>query len=227
MIAAFFDFDGTLYTGHVWHDLVRHHWAARRHRRWAAAYVVWNMASFPLYKLGLWSQAAFFQAWGQTMAWLVRNWTVDEAQALFEQLTDERIMPNLHADVVARLHEHQSQGHLVALVSGTFAPWLAAVARRLGPLYAIGTPLEVQNGRYTGRIVPPLCQGDGKSKRIEAYLTEHRLEVDWTASYAYGDRDLDLSLLRLVGHPVAVYPDEKLLAHARAQGWPVLGAENL
>jgi HAD superfamily hydrolase (TIGR01490 family) len=189
-------------------------------------YLVWNMALFPLYKLGLWSKASFFQAWGETMGWLVRNWTVAEGQALFERLTDERIMPNLRADMLARLREHQAQGHLVALVSGTFAPWLAAVARRLGPLQAIGTPLEIRSGRYTGRIVPPLCQGDGKPERARAYLAEYQLEVDWSASYAYGDRDTDVPFLQLVGHPIAVYPDKELLAYAQAQGWPVIGLED-
>jgi phosphoserine phosphatase len=43
------------------------------------------------------------------------------------------------------------------------------------------------------------------------------------ASYAYADRHTDLPLMGLVGHPVAVYPDEALLAHARQRGWPVIG----
>ena len=35
--------------------------------------------------------------------------------------------------------------------------------------------------------------------------------------------DTDLPLLNQVGRPVAVYPDEALLARAQAQGWPVIG----
>jgi phosphoserine phosphatase len=30
-------------------------------------------------------------------------------------------------------------------------------------------------------------------------------------------------MLGLVGHPVAVYPDEALLAHAQERDWPVIG----
>ncbi|NIV31688.1 MAG: hypothetical protein GWN58_20040, partial [Anaerolineae bacterium] len=92
MIAALFDLDGTLYTGHIWQDLVRHHRAARRHRRWVAAYLAWNMAPLPLYRLGLMSRTTYFQIWGETMGWLLRGWPLDEAQALFEKLTDERIV---------------------------------------------------------------------------------------------------------------------------------------
>jgi putative phosphoserine phosphatase/1-acylglycerol-3-phosphate O-acyltransferase len=223
MIAAFFDFDGTLYTGHLWQDLADHHRKARRHRRWVVAYVVRNMLPLPLYRAGLMSKSAFFHAWGETMAWLVRGWTVEEGQALFEQLTEAQIMPNLRPDVLSQLRWHQTQGHLVALVSGTFAPWLATVARRLDVPHAIGTPLEVRDGHYTGRVVPPLCQGGGKPKRVGVYLAERDLEVEWATSYAYADRDTDLPLLSRVGHPVAVYPDEVLMVQAQAQGWPIIG----
>jgi HAD superfamily hydrolase (TIGR01490 family) len=223
MIAAFFDFDGTLYTGHIWQDLVRHHWAAKRQRRWAVAYASRNMAPLPLYKLGLMSQMAFYGAWGETMGWLLRGWTVEESQALFERLTEELIMPNLRADILAHLHRHQKQGHLVALVSGTFARWLATVARRLEVPHAIGTPLEVRDGRFTGRILPPLCQGSGKPIRIRSYLDNKGLEVDWAGSYAYADSGTDRPLLNQVGHPVAVYPDQALLARAQAEGWRIIG----
>lgn len=223
MIVALFDLDGTLYTGHIWQDLVRHHWAARRHRRWVVAYLARNMAPFPLYKAGLMHSTAFFRIWSETMGWLLRGWTLGEGQALFEELTEGQIEPHLRPDVLDCLHQHQASGHLVALVSGTFAPFLETIGRRVGVAHAIGTPLEVRDGRYTGRIVPPVCQNEGKPRRVQAYLAEQDLEVDWSASFAYADRATDVPMLNLVRHPVAVYPDKMLLAHAQAQGWSVIG----
>jgi HAD superfamily hydrolase (TIGR01490 family) len=223
MIAALFDLDGTLYTGHIWQDLVRHHWTSGRHRLWVLAYVLRNMAPLPLYRLGILSRAAFFQAWGETMAWLLRGWSLGEAQALFEHLTEAQILPNLRPDVLEHLRQHQSADHLVALVSGTFAPLLETIAQHIGVRHAIGTPLEVHNGQLTGRIVPPLCQGEGKPRRVQSYLADQNVEIDWRASFAYADRDTDLPLLALVRHPVAVYPDEALRVHARAQDWTVIG----
>ncbi len=225
--AAFFDFDGTLYDGHIWQDLARHHWSTRRHRRWVMAYVARNMAPFPLYKLGLLSQVDFYRTWGETMAWLLRGWSVDEGLALFERLTDEQVIPSLHEQVLDLVRQHQSQGHLVALVSGLFTPWLETVAQRLEIAHAIGTPLEVRDGHYTGRTLRPLCQGPGKFERAETYLTQRDLPVNWVASFAYGDSGTDVALLSRVGRPVAVYPDEKLLAEAKVQGWPVLGEDGL
>jgi HAD superfamily hydrolase (TIGR01490 family) len=225
VIAAFFDFDGTLYSGHIWQDLAQHHRASRRQLVWLAIYVARNMIPWPLYKLGLLSQVSFYGAWGETMGWLLRGWTVEEAQSLFERLTVTQIVPNLHSDVLARLRRHRAEGHLVALVSGTFAPWLEVVAHHLGVPHAIGTPLETRDGHYTGRIIKPLCQGPGKPSRVRAYLAGHGLEVDWPASFAYADSGTDLLLMEQVGHPVAVYPDDALLAHARTEGWPVVGKE--
>ena len=227
-IAALFDLDGTLYTGHIWQDLVRHHRATKRHRGWVAAYVVRNMALYPLYKLGLMDQTTFYGAWSETMGWLLRGWSVDEAQSLFGRLTDEQILPNLRSITLARLAEHQQAGHLVALVSGTFAPWLEVVAHKMGPhgmgaLHAIGTPLEVRDGRYTGRILPPLCQGPGKPARACEYFARKGMEVDWAGSYAYADSGTDLPLFHQVGHPVAVYPDKILAGRAQAENWPVIG----
>ena len=224
-IAAFFDFDGTLYDGHVWQDLARRHWTARSHRRWAVAYVARNMAPFPLYKLGILSQVDFYRTWGETMAWLVRGWSVDKGLDLFERLTDEQVMPHLHGQVVDLVRQHKSQGHLVALISGLFSPWLEMVAQRLEVAHAIGTPLEVRDGRYTGRTIRPLCQGPGKPERAETYFAQRGLEVDWAASFAYGDSGTDIALLSQVGHPVAVYPDQNLRAEAQVQGWPVLGED--
>ena len=134
-------------------------------------------------------------------------------------------MPNLRSDLLDRLGQHKADGHLVALVSGTFAPFLEMIARRVGVPHAIGTPLAVRDGRYTGSIVPPLCQSEGKPTRVQAYFAEQGLEADWPASYAYADRATDILLLSLVGHPVAVYPDETLLAHAQERGWPVVGED--
>lgn len=223
VIAALFDLDGTLYTGHIWQDLARHHWNARRHRRWVAAYLAWNMAPFPVYKLGLLSKTTYFQIWGRTMGWMLRGWSLAEAQTLFEKLAEEQVLPNVRPDMLDRLVWHREQGHLVALVSGTFAALLEVIAHRLGVQHAIGTPLEMKDGHYTGRILPPLCQDEGKPQRVRTYLAAQEVKVNWKASHAYADRDTDIPMLNMVGLPVAVYPDGLLLAHAHAENWPVIG----
>ncbi|MFJ5769666.1 HAD family hydrolase [Psychrobacillus sp. NPDC093180] len=58
--------------------------------------------------------------------------------------------------------------------------------------------------------------------------TEHILQalegqpIDWENSYAYGDSFSDLPVLELVGNPIAVKPEEKLLNVAKERGWEII-----
>jgi phosphoserine phosphatase len=53
---------------------------------------------------------------------------------------------------------------------------------------------------------------------LDHTLTPFDSGMAWTRS----DSASDLPLLRAVSNPVAVHPDERLRAHARACGWPIL-----
>jgi HAD superfamily hydrolase (TIGR01490 family) len=171
------------------------------------------------YKLRLMSAATVYRAWTEHMAWLVRGVPVDEASAIWDAIADE-VMDDLRPAVLTRLRDHQAQGHRVVLVTGSFRPIAEAVAARLNIHDVLAAPLEARDGRYTGRIIPPLCQGPGKRAHVEAFLAG--TGIDMAASYAYADSFVDEDLLSLVGHPTAVAPDRKLAAIAAERGWPVI-----
>lgn len=88
---------------------------------------------------------------------------------------------------------------------------------------AIATPLEVKNGRYTGRIVPPLNVGHGKAERLGQFLEDYDEEINLSASYFYTDSIVDVPVMELFGHPIAVYPDKQLATQAKRRGWPTIG----
>jgi hypothetical protein len=60
---------------------------------------------------------------------------------------------------------------------------------------------------------------------MERLAAEHG--VDLAASWAYSDSASDLPMLRAVGNPVAVNPDEELARIARGEGWRVMRFERL
>jgi HAD superfamily hydrolase (TIGR01490 family) len=155
------------------------------------------------------------------MAWMMRGVKTDEAPAIWDAIADG-VTGALRPAVVARLRDHQAQGHRPVLVSGSFRPIAEAVAARLDIRDVLATALEVRDGCYTGHIVPPLCQGPGKRIHVEAFLAGLGAGIDLAASYAYADSFVDEDLLSLVGHPVAVAPDAGLAAIAAERGWPVI-----
>jgi HAD superfamily hydrolase (TIGR01490 family) len=125
-----------------------------------------------------------------------------------------------HANAIAELRSHQARGGVVVLVSGSFREVLAPLAAELGAGDVLATDLEVEDGRFTGRILPPQMIGAGKALAVAGFLRARG--CDPGRCYAYGDHESDLPMLRAVGHPIAVGSDEDLLRHARAQGWPML-----
>jgi len=222
MIAAIFDLDGTLYTGHILRGIEQHHRQYRVKRLPLYTYLLSHLALWPLWRLDLLSEAAVRDLWTRHLGWTVCGWTPAQAETAFQWVAREYAWPRLRSDVLARLQEHQAAGHRVVLVSGTLEPLLAVIGQGIGVGEAVGTPLVVRHGRYTGAIQPPVCQGIGKVLRLEVY-SQSTIPIPWQESYAYADSHTDLPLLDRVGHPVAVYPDVRLAAHARERGWPILG----
>ena len=223
MIGAFFDVVGTIYRGAFWRDISQRHREQKRNRFWVWAYLIWHMAGWPLNLAGLLSDRRWYAAWARDMAWLFRGLTLEEGQQLFRWLTEERVVPNLRADIMDILRDHQAQGHVVALVSGSPQELLETMASRLNIEHSIGTPLEAKEGRYTGKIAGPLTMNEGKIAALKRFAEEKGFDIDWQESFAYGDSRSDMDLLDMVGNPVAVYPDKVLKALALERGWNVIG----
>jgi len=221
VIAAIFDLDGTLYTGHIPKGIARYHRIHRVKRLPLTFYVIAHAPLWPLWRSGLISEMTIRELCTRHLGWMVRGWTPQEAAVAFAWVAEKYVLPRVRPDVLARLREHQTAGHQVIIVSGTLAPLLTEIGRRLGVEETVGTPLVLRAGRYTGGSERPVCQGRGKVSRLKAYLSgEDR--VSWGQSYAYADSYVDLPLLQHVGNPVAVYPDEQLRTFARRRGWEII-----
>ncbi len=220
-IAAFFDVDGTLYTAHMWRGLMQYAVAHGR-KNHAAAYYATLMPLYGLRKLGWISEEGFRNPWVMRMGWVMRGWTAAEGQAAFRWITDSYIRPTARPDMLGCLAEHVAAGHKVILVSAMLAPVLAMIGEPLQVTGTIGTEVELRDGRYTGRVIPPPCTGIDKDRLTRAYLKARNLNVDLAASYAYADSISDVPLLEMVGHPAAVYPAAQLAAVARDKGWRII-----
>ena len=224
MIAAFFDVDGTLYGGRVWAGLMEY-WRAHGRTLDARLYYLRFMPHYIARQLKLISEERFRAPWAQHLAWPMRNWTEAQAQACFDWVARAYLKPLRHERSIARLHEHQAQGHVVVLVSSGLTPLLEAIGATLGVRHAVGTPVERCDGRLTGRTLPPLVIGERKASVTRERLREWGLDIDLAASFAYADSISDRALLELVGHPMAVNPDEQLASLARERRWPVLDGD--
>lgn len=62
-------------------------------------------------------------------------------------------------------------------------------------------------------------------KALRTFLQEQKkvgVVFEIEEAFAYADSIQDLPLLALVGHPVAVNPDQELLNEAELRGWEII-----
>lgn len=222
MIAAIFDFDGTLVATHVWQRLVRQQLRQRLNILPTLAFVLSHYALYPVARGGLMNAESYRRLWAQHMPWLMAGLAVDRAAALFATVVEQDLLPATRPALLERARWHQDQGHHVMILSGAFEPLLAQYAARTGIPGTAGTALETRSARYTGRLAGPLCFAEGKVTRLKDYIDANALSLDLEASYAYADSYTDLPILQAVGRPVAVAPDAELCRFAADRGWQSL-----
>jgi HAD superfamily hydrolase (TIGR01490 family) len=202
-IAALFDSDGTLYSAQYGRELMKY---SSENGRKAAAYAYYAslMPLYFLHKAKLVSDKTYHLPVLSRLAWMVKGLTEQEFINASQSIIHNNLLPAERTEVIARMHEHQKNGHAILLVSGMPIPSL----KRLGEHYkvtgVVGTKLEVRNGRYTGRIIPPAMTGHAKDHYSREFFTSNNMDVDWESSYAYADSITDMGLFNMVGHPVAV-----------------------
>jgi len=221
MVIALFDSDGTLYNRQFGRGMMEYtntHGRKSFVRKYYASLVV----TLALSKIKR-DPDLFLWAVIERLPWLIKGYNHQEAMDAFQWVIDEYLLPHVREDVIERVKSHQSQGHEVVVVSGTFTEALEMLCQRLGVRHFVGTKLEVQNDRYTGRVIPPVIKGKGKVEQTHEYLKSQGWDIDWKSSYAYGDSFTDRDMLEMVGHAVAVHPEEKLFTLAREKDWDVLG----
>ena len=240
LVAAFFDFDGTLMP---LPSLERRFFRALRYRREIPLtnYFLWGRQALKLLPRGL-SQVAhankmYLRGVHGFVESGVENRTDSSAHKSGHKgggqasVPPRRIprwsVPQFFEDGMERLAWHQTQGHAIVIVSGTLEPLASAAARALetelaerGIVARIGvraTNLEESEGRWTGRILGEAMFGKAKARAVLALAEE--MSLDLSQSWAYGDGAQDQWMLASVGNAAVVNPSTKLARIGRRRGW--------
>ncbi|MDJ0496674.1 MAG: HAD-IB family hydrolase [Acidimicrobiia bacterium] len=213
--AAFFDLDRTLIAG-------------------SSAFVfgraAWRHGMVPTSELlsDAWKAITFrFSGASDEKANAVRDRILSaiEGRSVEELMTlGDDIIPQLLDDVRKEsqgfIQLHQEADRDTYMVTASPIEIVQSLAVELEMTGAIATVAETVDGIYTGGLSDPFCYGPEKARAIERVAA--REGYDLALCYAYSDSVSDLPMLEVVGHPVAVNPDNGLEAVARARGWPIV-----
>jgi len=221
-ILALFDLDGTLAYGHIWQGLLKYYLVYKKKRARILAFWATHSALWLLSKCKLYSKEKCRVKWMGDLSSIFKGASREDVLEVFHWVADNYVFESLRSDVVEILHQHKQSGHTVVIVSGAYSELLEIVGQKLGIPYVIGTELETIDGKYTGKVVKPLCFGENKAKLLDEFIKRNRLQVDLLSSFAYADSIFDAPLLELAGNPVATYPDQDLRRLAEHKGWQIL-----
>ncbi len=147
-----------------------------------------------------------------------------QLDAWHDEFMQEVVRPALRPAARDLVKKHQDAGDLTAIVTATNRFITAPIAREFGVEHLIAAEPELAaNGDLTGRVLGTPPFGPGKVVNTRDWLAGlgHTLE-GFPRSHFYSDSQNDIPLLSLVTHPVATNPNERLTAHAQAQGWPII-----
>jgi HAD superfamily hydrolase (TIGR01490 family) len=149
----------------------------------------------------------------------VKGWPVEKLEALCQEIFDELMAERIWSGTHALAQLHLAAGQRVWLVTAAPVELGRVIAHNLGLTGALGTVAEIQDGKYTGRLVGDLLHGPAKAGAITELAEMHGLDLSQCT--AYSDSINDVPMLSAVGYGVAVNPDSKLRREARRRGWDV------
>jgi HAD superfamily hydrolase (TIGR01490 family) len=221
---ALFDLDGTLSSGRIWEGFLKYYLVHKHKKRtaWILAFWAEHLPLWWLKKCKLISEEKLRSKWIEDLCGVFKEVSREEVLQFFRWVSDNYVFTSLRSDIVDILNQHKQSGRMIVIVSAAFNELLEIVGQELGIATVIGTKLEVIDGTYTGKIIKPACFGRNKVKLVEEFISQNGLEIDLASSFAYADSFSDIPLLKLVGNPVATYPDRALRQFAQDNNWQIL-----
>ena len=110
----------------------------------------------------------------------------------------------------SRIKWHLKNGHKVIFISGSPDFLVKKMAEKYNVTDYRGSEYVFENDKFTGKVIP-MWDSESKNKAIDRFVEKY--DIDLKKSYAYGDTNGDINMLRRVGNPIAINPTKELLLH--------------
>ena len=112
----------------------------------------------------------------------------------------------------------KKQKYFLVAISGSPSYIVKEYAKTIGFNRFFGTEMEIQNGKFTGKILSQTAAFH-KAKIVKEFL---KGKNNRSASLAIGDTEGDIAMLSLVEKPIAFNPNFHLAREAKKRGWTMV-----
>ena len=184
---AVFDFDGTITRKDTLIEFIRFakgstalYWGLLLHLPWLI-----------LMKLHLYDNSKTKE---RVFAWFFRGMPIKHFNKLGHEFYQTQADKLLYSDAKQQIHDHHQKGDLLVILSASIENWVQPFASALQAEGLLGTQVEIQNNKLTGRFSTPNCYGAEKVHRIKEWFRTSAIERPYII--AYGDSRGDKELLQ-------------------------------
>ena len=136
---------------------------------------------------------------------------------LRHQFIDEKIKPIMTQTGKKLIDESQAEGKTVIIATATNDFVTRPIADLFNVDTLIATEFEIQNNKFTGKVLGEPCFRDGKLNKVKKWINENDYDLSETSFYS--DSFNDLPLLEQVKYPVIVDGDDKLVEIGKNNNW--------
>jgi HAD superfamily hydrolase (TIGR01490 family) len=209
---AFFDLDRTITDAVSGNLLVA---SAYRKGFMSAAdilYALWLLAEYKLFLRDPEKLIYKMTRW-------VRGIPEKTLEDLSEEISQKVLLPKVYPEALQEIKMHSANNARTVILSSSPVSVCRRMAGSLGIDDIVCSELESVDGYLTGRPVRQLCFGKEKANRLKEYCEKNNTSPE--ECWYYGDAFADFPALSIVGHPVCVNPDKKLLKKAKENGWKI------
>lgn len=220
MKVALFDFDGTLYPEETFDILIE---KIKGHPEYKSIYKKFIKNFAPIYigyKMKLVPKMTMQNKALEKYIQAFKGKDQQEIEEFFHEIA-ESMAEDLRPDLVGRLRRLKEEDYYIVLVSGAFMPLLEGVFKSEHVDHIFGSVIHYDNGMLDIKKRFNRLHSDMKVDILMDHFKACKVNVDWKNSVAFSDSYSDIKMLELVGNPVAVEPDEKLLKIATEKNWQI------
>lgn len=212
MIAAFFDIDGTIYRNAL---MIEHFKKLIRYELMREEEYHLNVA--PVYKL--WEERMgnyddYLQHLVETYVKSIKGLPLSYNDFISDQVVSLK-GNRVYTYTRDRIEYHNKNNHKIIFISGSPDFLVSRMAKKFGADIYFGSSygIDEETKTLSGEITRPMWDSKHKSEAIQEVIKQY--DIDMSKSYAYGDTNGDYTMLKSVGHPIAINPSRELLEKIR------------
>ena len=137
----------------------------------------------------------------------IKGLSKEKVNIFIDEFIQKKI-ENLTDSLTKELLDEAKSANKVLIASGSHDFLVRRIANFFGINSSIGTPVEIKNDIFSGKLSGEPTFAQGKVRAVEKWCSQNNQKIK--ESIFYSDSINDLPMLEACGLPIVVDPDEKL-----------------